>query len=218
VQQAYRAWALAVASVLQPSHLGLAAETNLIRAVAPRSLYDAVVASANAAAADLRFAGFTAPLYASVQVEVAWGRPTGSFVGIDADRQDFPFATALGLSSYPFLGGFAEPEQVPSDYYARLNPGRLPLLVVEGGWTSAAAFGSTPERQARWIRRQLELAMQAQARHVFQLLFTDLDVAAWGQLGGASLSPFATIGLVSTDLAPKPALAEWDTAFARPRR
>ena len=163
-------------------------------------------------------AGFTAPLYVSVQVEVAWGRPSGAFVGIDADRQDFPFATALGLSSYPFLGGFAEPEQVPSDYYARVNAVRLPLLVVEGGWTSAAAFGSTPERQARWIRRQFELATQTQARHVFQLLFTDLDVAAYGQLGSASLSPFATIGLVSTELAPKPALAEWDAAFARPRR
>src|SRR5262245_5102916 len=111
VQRAYRAYALAVARVLQPSHLGLAAETNLIRAVAPRSVYDAVVASANAAAADLRAAGFTAPLYVSVQVEVAWGRPTGSFVGIDTDRQDFPFATAVGLSSYPYLGGFAEPEQ-----------------------------------------------------------------------------------------------------------
>ncbi len=218
VQQAYRAYALAVASVLQPSHLGLAAETNLIRAVAPRAVYDAVVASANAAATDLRAAGFTAPLYVSVQVEVAWGRPGGAFVGIDADRQDFPFANALGLSSYPFLGGFAEPEQVPSDYYARVNAARLPLLVVEGGWTSAAAFGSTPDRQARWIRRQFELATQAQVLHVFQLLFTDLDEAAYGQLGGVSLSPFAAIGLVSTELASKPALAEWDVAFARPRR
>jgi len=218
VQRAYRAHALAVARVLQPSHLGLAAETNLIRAVAPRAVYDAVVASANAAAGDLRAAGFTAPLYVSAQVEVAWGRPSGAFVGIDTDRQDFPFATALGLSTYPFLGGFAEPEQVPIDYFSRVNAARLPLLVVEGGWTSAGAFGSTPERQARWVRRQFELATQAQARHVFQLLFTDLDEAAFGQAPGSPLSPFATIGLVSTELAPKPSLAEWDRAFARPRR
>jgi hypothetical protein len=216
VQQAYRSYALAVASVLQPSHLGLAAETNLIRAVAPRSVYDAVVASANAAASDLRAAGFTAPLYVSVQVEVAWGRPSGAFVGIDSDRQDFPFANALGLSSYPFLGGFAEPEQVPGDYFSRVNAARLSLLVVEGGWTSTGA--SSPERQARWIRRQFELAAQAQVLYVFQLLFTDLDVAAFGQPPGSPLSPFAAIGLVSTELAPKPALAEWDLAFARPRR
>jgi hypothetical protein len=216
VQQAYRAYALAVASVLQPSHLGLAAETNLIRAVAPRGLYDAVVASANAAAGDLRAAGITAPLYVSAQVEVAWGRPSGAFVGIDTDRQDFPFATALGLSSYPYLGGFAEPEQVPSDYYSSVNSARLPLLVVEGGWTSTGV--SSPDRQARWIKRQFELAAQAQALHVFQLLFTDLDEAAFGQAPGSPLSPFATIGLVSTELSPKPALAEWDRAFARPRR
>jgi hypothetical protein len=216
VQRAYRAYALAVARVLQPSHLGLVAEANLIRAVAPRSLYDAVVTSANAAAADLRAAGFTAPLYVSVQVEVAWGRPTGAFVGIDADRQDFPFATALGLSSYPFLGGFAEPEQVPSDYFSRVNAARLPLLVTEGGWTSTGS--SSPDRQARWIKRQFELAEQAQARHVFQLLFTDLDEAAFGQGPGSPISPFATIGLVSTELAPKPSLAEWDRAFTRPRR
>jgi hypothetical protein len=213
VQQAYRAYALAVANVLQPSHLGLAAETNLIRAVAPRAVYDAVVASANAAADDLRAAGFTAPLYVSVQVEVAWGRPSGAFVGIDADRQDFPFATALGLSTYPFLGGFAEPEQVPSDYYARVNAARLPLLVVEGGWTSAGAFGSTPERQARWIRRQFELATQPRrgtSSSCCSPISTRRPTASSAAL---SLSPFATIGLVSTELAPKPALAEWDAAL-----
>lgn len=216
VQQAYRAYALAVASVLQPSHLGLAAETNLIRAIAPRAVYDAVVASTNAAATDLRAAGFTAPLYASVQVDVAWGRPSGAFVGIDVDRRDFPFATALGLSSYPYLAGFAEPEQVPTDYFSRVNSAGLPLLVVEGGWTSSG--GSSPDRQARWIRRQFQLATQAQARHVFQLLFTDIDEASFGQAPGSPISPFATIGLVSTELAPKPALSEWDAAFARPRR
>jgi hypothetical protein len=219
VQAVYRTYALAVAKVLQPSHLGLAAETNLIRLSAPRPVYDALVASANAAAADLRAAGFAAPLYVSVQVEVAWGRATGgAFLGIDEDLRDFPFTTAIGLSTYPFLGGFGEPEQVPLDYFSRLRQTDRPLLVVEGGWTSSSALASTPDRQARWVKRQFELAAQAQARHVFQLLFTDLDVTAFGQPGGGSLSPFAEIGLVTTELAPKPALAEWDAAFARPRR
>ena len=122
----------------------------------------------------------------SVQVEVAWGRPSGAFVGIDADRQDFPFANALGLVlSVPRR--LCRAGAGAGDYYARVNAARLPLLVVEGGWTSAVAFGSTPDRQARWIRRQFELATQAQALHVFQLLFTDLDEAAYGQLGGVSL-------------------------------
>jgi hypothetical protein len=219
VQQVYRDYALAVASVLRPSSLGLAAETNLIRAAAPRPVYDAVVAMTNAAARDLAAAGFRSPLYVSVQVEVAWGRPAGGFVGIDVDRRDFPFGTALGLSSYPYLGGFAEPEQVPLDYFARLGTPGQPMLVVEGGWTSANVGGgaSSPEKQSRWIRRQFELATQAGARHVFQLLFTDLDLAAYGQIPTPQLVPFATLGLVTTELASKPALAEWDAVFARRR-
>jgi hypothetical protein len=221
VQQAYRAYALAVASVLQPSHLGLAAETNLVRLSAPRPVYDAVVAMTNAAARDLRAAGYAAPLYVSVQVEVAWGRATGgAFLGIATDLADLPFVSALGLSTYPYLAGFGEPEQLPANYFSRVNASSLPLLVVEGGWTSANVGGiaSSLDTQARWIRRELELAAQAQARHVFQLQFTDIDVAAYGQLPSPQLAPFATIGLVSADLAPKPALAEWDAAFARPRR
>jgi hypothetical protein len=92
--------------------------------------------------------------------------------------------------------------------------------VVEGGWTSADVGGivSSPDKQARWIRRQFELATQADARYVFQLLFTDLDLVAFGQAGNPQLIPFATMGLVTTDLVPKPALAAWDAAFARPRR
>lgn len=222
VQQAYRAYALAVASVLQPSHLGLAAETNLIRLAAPRPVYDAVVSMTNAAACDVAAAGYRSPLYVSAQVETAWGRLQGgaAFVGIETDLSDFPFVTALGLSSYPYLGGFAEPEQVPLDYYARVNSSRLPLLIVESGWTSANAGGvsSSPERQARWIRRQFELAAAAEARHVFQLLFTDLDLVAFGQAANPQLVPFATLGLVTTELVPKPALAEWDAVFKRPHR
>ncbi len=222
VQQVYRAYALAVATVLQPSYLGLAAETNLIRLAAPRPVYDAVVAMTNAAARDLSAAGQRVPLYVSAQVEVAWGRfpGGGAFVGIDTDLRDFPFVGAIGLSSYPYLGGFPEPEQVPLDYYARPNSSRLPLLVVEGGWTSANVGGiqSSPDEQARWIRRQFELVTQADARYLFQLLFADLDLAAFGRVADPQLVPFATLGLVTTELVAQPALAEWDTAFARPRR
>ena len=222
VQQVYRDYALAVARVLQPSYLGLAAETNLIRLAAPRPVYDALVTMTGAASRDLAAAGLRVPLYVSAQVETAWGRlgGGGAFVGIETDQRDFPFVSALGLSSYPYLGGFAEPEQVPVDYYGRVNASRLPLLVVEGGWTSASVGGiaSSPDEQARWIRRQVDLATQADARYVFQLLFTDLDLVGFGQAGNPQLVPFATMGLVTSDLVPKPALAAWDAAFARPRR
>src|SRR6185503_5130346 len=124
-------------------------------------------------------------LYVSVQVETAWGRLAGAgpgtYVGIDDDLRDFPFITALGLSSYPYLAGFAKPDDLPNDYYSRIPGSRaLPLMVVEGGWTSGSvgALQSSLEIQARYIRRQGELLDAAKAAAVFQLTFTDLDISA----------------------------------------
>src|SRR5881628_3413256 len=97
---------------------------------------------ANAAAAQIRAAAVPCTLYVSVQVEVAWGRPSGPYQGIAQDLTDFPFMDALGLSSYPYLGGFA-----------------------------VGSFVSSPALQARYITRQLLLLDHAAARGVFQLTF-----------------------------------------------
>jgi len=222
IQRLYRDYVVAIVDVVRPSHIGLAAETNLIRAVAPRAVYDAVVRMTNDAAADLRARGVSTPLYVSVQVETAWGRLAGSgaYVGIDQDLRDFPFLGALGLSSYPYLGGFATPEAIPNEYYSRVRGTRaLPLMVVEGGWTSASVPGlqSSLEVQARYVRRQAELLDAVDATAVFQLTFTDLDVSAYPQPPGSILPLFAALGMVDTQLRPKPALAAWDSVFARPR-
>jgi len=214
VQQLYRAYAVAVDTLLDPDYLGLAAETNLIRAAASPSLYAALVQVANDAADDVRAADTSVPLYVSVQVETAWGAfGGGGYQGIATDLTDFPFAQAIGLSSYPYLGGFAEPEELPLDYYSRLTA--LPKLVVEGGWTSATALASTPAEQARYLRRHAVLLDQAQAVAVFQLTFTDLDSTFFPP--GTILPLFAHLGVVDVELQPKPGLAAWDSAFARPR-
>src|SRR5947199_2739916 len=109
IQRVYRAWLLAVADKLRPDYFGLIAETNLIRAAAPDSVYQALWVMANAVAAEVRAAGLPSRLYVSVQVETAWGRPAtggGTYQGIARDLADFPFVDAIGLSSYPYLGGF----------------------------------------------------------------------------------------------------------------
>src|SRR6185295_4788898 len=113
VQQLYRAYAVAMDTLLRPRYLGLAAETNLIRAASSPALYAALVQMVNAGAADVRAHDASVKLYVSVQVETAWGRLAGPgpYVGIAADLADFPFLQAIGLSSYPYLGGFTEPEQ-----------------------------------------------------------------------------------------------------------
>jgi hypothetical protein len=217
VQQVYRNYVAAVVRKLQPENLGLAAETNLIRAAAPATLYAAVVQAANAAAADL--AGVTtAPRFISVQVETAWGLFTGApFAGIDADVRDFPFTQMLGLSSYPYFV-FAQPEDMPADYYARVIAGRsLPAMVVEGGWTSATAgsISSTPQEQARYITRHAQLLDSVSARGYLQLLYADLDLASLPPPIPTNLPLFVSIGLTDSNFGAKPALAEWDTLHGR---
>jgi hypothetical protein len=140
-------------------------------------------------------------------------------VGIDQDLRDFPFVNLLGLSSYPYLGGFKDPNQIPLDYYKRVRGSTvLPLMVVEGGWPSASVrgmFSSSPAMQARYITRQSQLLDEAKAIGVFRLSFTDLDLASFPKPIPAILPLFATLGLVDANLKPKPALATWDTIFAR---
>src|SRR3979409_1940817 len=112
VQRLYRNYVRALVDMLHPDYLGLAAETNLVRAIAPRAVYSAVVRMTNDAAADIRRerSSSALPLYVSVQVETAWGKlgKQAAFVGIDQDVRDFPFMNVIGLSSYPYLGGFKD--------------------------------------------------------------------------------------------------------------
>jgi hypothetical protein len=223
VQRAYREFVVAFDSIVHPDWLGLAMETNLIRAASAPSVYGAVVTMTNATAAQLRAAGSTTKLMVSVQVETAWGRLAGSgggiFAGVQRDRTDFPFVQVLGLSSYPYLGGFATPEQIPHDYYARLaGSPALPMMVVEGGWSSGSVPGvtSSPDLQARYIRRQMQLADEAKLLGVFQITFTDLDLSSFPVPNGSILPLFAQLGLADASYRAKPALAVWDSVLAVP--
>lgn len=228
IQELYRRYVTAVDTILHPQYLGLAAETNLIRLAAPRPMYEALVRMTNAAAADARARRSSAKPYVSVQVDVAWGRlqKATRYAGIADDVRDFPFSEILGLSSYPYLAGFDEPERIPVEYYSRLarESGKR-VMVVEGGWASTGVSAgptrvtSSPALQARYIARQAELLDSAKAIGVFQLSFTDLDLAAFPRdlvAANPILPLFASLGLVDKDLRPKPALARWDSTFARP--
>ena len=220
VQRLYREWVYAVATKIQPDYLGLVAETNLIKALAPDSVFQALVTMANAVSTQIGAAGLPTKLFVSVQVETAWGRlgPGGGYQGIAQDVADFPFVEAIGLSSYPFLGGFADPESVPLDYYSRIaQDAALPVLVVEGGWSSVAfdTLVSSPAEQARYIARQVQLLDSARARGVFQLTFYDLDLTGVTLPPGSILPLFAHLGLADSAFTPKPALAVWDDALRR---
>ena len=220
VQNVYRQYALAIASIIRPDYLGLAAETNLIRQQALPNVYAAMVTMTNAAATDIRGIGGKVPvLYSSVQGDLAWGPPPAAFRGIDTDFRDFPFNQVIAISSYPYFI-FADPDQIPLDYYSRLAVGRtMPVMVVEGGWTSAAVGStqSSPAMQAKYVRRHERLLDSAKAIAVFQLNYSDIDIASYPpQPPGSSLILFTSIGFVDASLKAKPALATYDSIFARP--
>jgi hypothetical protein len=206
-------------SIVDPEHLGLTLETNLIRGVAPAPLYAAICQVANAAAADVRAIDTDVKLSVSAQVDWAWGHLGGGgvYLGIAQDFIDFPFIDELGLSSYPYLAGYAVPEDIPIDYYARLVEGRtISVMITEGGWSSVTLLGTIPssqDEQKRYITRQRTLLDEVEATAVFQLTFTDLDVDS-----SSSVWPFARLGLVDVDLNPKAALSPWDDAFSLPYR
>jgi hypothetical protein len=223
VQRVYREYVAAFDSIIHPSVLALAIETNLIRAASKPAVYDALVKMSNDAARQLRSTRSATKLMVTVQVDVAWGKlggaGGGSFIGIQRDRTDFPFVDVLGLSSYPYLAGFTTPEQIPLDYYSRITSGApLPMMVTEGGWTSGSVTGvtSSPEMQARYIRRQMQLADAAKLAGVFQITFTDLDLASFPVPQGSILPLFAQLGLVDASYRAKPALAVWDSVKAVP--
>jgi hypothetical protein len=227
IQTLYRAYATAMDTLIHPDYLSVASETNLIRLAAPASLYGAVVAVANGAAVDIRAHDTAVKLFSTVQVEVAWGRlgGPGTYAGIATDRADFPFNQALGLSSYPYLGGYTHPDSIPINYYSRLVEGNpIPEMVIEGGWSSDSTARWIPYTdppilnvaiQARYITRHAAILDHAGAIGWFQITYSDLDHVSLGL--PASAAPFTSLGLVDVDLNPKPALAAWDAQRARPR-
>jgi hypothetical protein len=219
VQELAQSYAEAVDQMLQPAWLGLAAETNLVRQIAPPPLYAALRDTANAIDAALAQQGSQAKRFVSVQVETAWGRlgTRGNFVGIEQDLIDFPFTRALGFSSYPYFA-WDDPAEIPADYYTRVRgSSSLPVIVTEGGWTSASVstIQSSAEKQGRFIARHAELLRSVKAIAWCHLLFADLDLAALPQPLPELLPLFAQIGLVDPNFGSKPALAEWDKQFER---
>jgi hypothetical protein len=212
VQKVYRDYMLAISKLLNPDIIFLAAETNAIRLVAPKTLYEAVKTSANKAAEDLIASNCTSMLGISVQVEVAWGLFSGNvYQGISIDEADFPFVDVTGLSSYPYFF-YKTPESIPWNYYSRLRKrSGLPMAVIEGGWNSMTVdlIQSSEQMQASYIDKHASLLDSIDAIGWITLLYAD-------PVDGMLPPSFRHIGLTHSDWSPKAALPRWDTLFARP--
>jgi hypothetical protein len=222
MQEIYKRFVIVMDSVLQPEHVGLALETNLIRSAAPPAIYNGVRQAANDAAAQLKLRNSSAKLSVSLQVDHAWGKLVGGhYQGVEQDFEDFPFLQEVGLSSYPYFG-FQKPTDIPLDYYSRLLIGRdLPAFVAEGGWTSKSlatpnvTLTSSEHLQKEYIEYHHILLNEIQATAYFQLVFTDIDLDNLPPEVPDNIGYFSYLGLVDETLTPKPALDAWDNLFKR---
>lgn len=220
MQLLFQQFTVAMVNLLKPDHLGLALETNLIRAAASSAIYEGVKNAAITTAAIIKNQNPALPLSISVQADFAWGKLGGGpYRGIAQDFIDFPFIQELGISSYPYFE-FDKPGDIPINYYSRLVEGKtLPVFISEGGWTSASittadyTITSSPENQSDYLRHHAHLLDEVNAIAVFQLLFTDLDVANLPADVPENIVYFASLGLVDKTLQPKVALAAWDDLF-----
>ncbi len=224
MQQLYRRFVIVMDSIIKPDHMGLALETNLIRAASSNAIYQGVRQAANNAANDLRLFDKNVKLSVSVQVDFAWGNLSSSgYKGISQDFIDFPFIEEVGLSSYPYLSD-VNVKNIPINYYSKLVEGKsFPVFVSEGGWTSQSITGfsgktiiSNPQIQRDYISLQSQLLADAKAIAWFQLTFSDIDLSGWPPSYPPNLKYFTNLGLVDIRLQPKPAMDAWDSIFKIP--
>ncbi len=219
IRSMHDAWVLRIASRIEPEYFGLASEINTLGSRGDPALYAAIRDMVNDLAPQVRQRSPSTKVFVSFQADEANGRlgpePVDNFALID----DFDI-DALGLSSYPVFA-FDSPAEIPDDYFQAFRDATdLPLILVEGGWSSAdVPWGhGTPDGQVGFLNRFEELLDGVQAKTWVMLTFTDLDVNALGldPDRAAGLSNFAHMGLLDTDLRRKPAYAVWQRIFERP--
>lgn len=121
----------------------------------------------------------------------------------------------LAVSTYPGLA-FADPEQIPSDYYTQLSLFTdLPVAITEIGYSSEAMDGNgdeaTESQQAAFLRRALADADELEMPLV--VWFASQDPIFTGK---SPLDLVQHIGLKRQDGTAKPAWSVWIGAARRP--
>ena len=215
-------WVLRIATRVRPAYFGLASEVNTLAALGDGDLNAEITDMINTLSPQIREISPATSVFVSFQADQAHGR-LGQTGGIDhfALISDYDI-DALGLSSYPVFG-FDDPSDIPTDYFQAFDDAtELPLLFVEGGWSSEDVPWSTgtPAQQVEFFVRYEALLDAVSAEVWVMLTFADLDIAAWGldPERTTGLSNFASMGIVDENLQRKPSYAEWERIFMRPRR
>lgn len=219
IRAIHEEWVLEITERINPSWLGLASEINTPAAHGAPELYGEIVDLVNTLAPQIRQRSAGTGVFVSFQVDDAWhnlgGDPIDHFALID----DFDI-DALGLSSYPVFV-YEDPVKIPDNYLLRFREATdLPLLMVEGGWSSknTASFEATPQEQAAFYRRFETFLDGVDAELWITLLYADLDIQALNLPPdrAETLSNFAFMGIADSDFNRKPAYDAWKEIFERP--
>lgn len=221
IRALHEEWVGRIATRVRPEWFGLASEINTLAARGDPGLYAEVKDLVNTLAPQVRQRSPGSRVFVSFQVDEANGANGRIDPIIDhlALIDDFDI-DALGLSSYPGFF-FDTPADVPDDYLARFDAATdLPLLMVEGGWSSCTvAWGNgSPARQADFLQRYAELLDGVHAQAWVMLTFTDLDIDALGLPPdrARTLANFACMGVLDAQLRRKPAYEVWERIHRRP--
>ena len=219
IRAMHEEWVLGIAARVRPEYLGLASEINTLAALGDPTLFAELRDIINTLAPQIRQISPGSRVFVSFQLDEANGAfgvpPIDHFELID----DFDI-DALGLSSYPVFG-FGTPAEIPDDYFTRFDEATdLPLIMVEGGWSSqnTTLLQGTPQEQVDFFKRYEEFLDGVSAELWVMLTYTDLDIASLGLPPdrAATLSNFAFMGIVDADLRRKPSFTQWERIFARP--
>ncbi len=111
------------------------------------------------------------------------------------------YQDAVGISSYPQLGGIKDPKKLPDDYYSRIaRHTRKPIIFTELGWSTAAKYGGSEATQAEFLRRFDHTTRTLDLALVNYFMLHDTDV--FGEF-------FKPMGLIDASGKPREALAVW---------
>ncbi len=220
IRATHEEWVRGIAQRVRPLYFGLASEINTLAARGDPVLYTELRDVINTLAPQVRQLSPTSRVFVSFQADEANGAFGDPIIDHFALIDDFDI-DALGLSSYPVFA-FDSPDQVPSDYFTALDQATdLPLLMVEGGWSSedTQLLNATPQEQIDFFRRYEQLLDGIQAELWVMVTFTDIDMTSLGLPPdrALALSNFAFMVILDTALRRKPSYAEWERIFSRPR-
>lgn len=221
IRAMHEEWVRRLAARVRADWFGLASEINTLAARGDPVLYGVIRDVVNTLAPQVREASPSTKVFVSFQVDEANGGNGRIDPIIDhlALIDDYDI-DGLGLSSYPIFF-FDSPDDVPADWFERFDDATdLPLLMVEGGWSSENVPWSngSPQQQVDFLKKYEALLDGIDAEAWVMLTFTDLDIAALGLPADRAegLSNFARMGILDRNLQRKPAYAEWLRIFERP--